>query len=164
MSADKEPVIKVKVNEFEFHFTADELAAADVIQSSPEEFNLLNDHHSVNARQLQSDLHAKNQVIEIDGKKYNIQIHDEVDQILDNMGYSAIAEKHVKQIKAPMPGKVLQVNVTEGQQVHEGDKLLILVAMKMENNIQAHMNAIIKKIVVEAGATVDKGQLLMELE
>lgn len=164
MPADKEHLIKVKVNEFEFAFTADQIAAADVVESEPGAFNLLHQHHSVNARQLQADLHAKNQVIEIDGKRYTIQIKDELDQRLDQMGYTAATERHIKQIKAPMPGLVLQVNVTEGQQVHEGDKLLILVAMKMENSIQVHTNAIIKKIRVEAGAAVEKGQVLVELE
>ncbi|RYF88885.1 MAG: biotin/lipoyl-binding protein, partial [Chitinophagaceae bacterium] len=80
------------------------------------------------------------------------------------MGFGAASNKQVKDIKAPMPGLVLEVAVSEGQQVKEGDKLLILVAMKMENSISIHTDAVIKKIAVKAGQAVDKGQLLVELE
>ena len=63
-----------------------------------------------------------------------------------------------------MPGLVLEIAVTEGQEVKEGDKILILEAMKMENSILIHTNAKIKRIAVSAGQAVDKGQVLVELE
>ena len=63
-----------------------------------------------------------------------------------------------------MPGLVLQIAVQDGQQVNEGDKILILEAMKMENSILVHADAMIKKIIVSAGQAVEKGQVLVELE
>ena len=63
-----------------------------------------------------------------------------------------------------MPGLVLEVNVSEGQEVKEGDKILILVAMKMENSLMIHADATIKKICVKAGDPVEKGQVLVELD
>jgi biotin carboxyl carrier protein len=63
-----------------------------------------------------------------------------------------------------MPGLVVDVVVTEGQEVAEGDKLLILSAMKMENSILIHAAATIKKINVKPGEAVEKGQVLIELE
>jgi biotin carboxyl carrier protein len=63
-----------------------------------------------------------------------------------------------------MPGKVLEIAVNCGQSVNEGDKILILEAMKMENCIVVSTSAIIKNIAVIAGQTVEKGQLLIELE
>jgi biotin carboxyl carrier protein len=68
------------------------------------------------------------------------------------------------QIIAPMPGKVLQVLVTEGQQVAEGDGLLILEAMKMENRIVAEADGTVKKVNVSVGQMVDGGMLMMELD
>jgi biotin carboxyl carrier protein len=62
-----------------------------------------------------------------------------------------------------MPGQVLQIAVTEGQQVQEGDTILILVAMKMENSIRINTDATIKRIAVNPGQAVDKGQVLVEL-
>jgi len=68
------------------------------------------------------------------------------------------------QIIAPMPGKVLQVLVQEGQQVAEGDGLLILEAMKMENRIVAEAAGTVKKVSVTAGQMVEGGMVMMELE
>jgi biotin carboxyl carrier protein len=68
------------------------------------------------------------------------------------------------EITAPMPGKVLQVLVSEGQEVETGDGLLILEAMKMENRIVAEAPAVVRRVLVEAGEMVDGGTLLLELE
>ena len=102
--------------------------------------------------------------LEVEGEIYETVIKDELDQMLDKMGFSAAATRHVKEIKAPMPGMVLSVAVTEGQEMNEGDRILILEAMKMENSIMIHTNAVIKSIKVAAGQAVDKGQVLVELE
>lgn len=158
------PAYKVKVNEFEFSFTKEQINAVDLVKKSPVEFNLLNDHRSVNAKLIEADRAAKKLTIEVDGENFDIEIKDELDQMLDKMGFGAVANKQVKEIKAPMPGLVLEIAVTEGQEVNEGDKLLILVAMKMENSILIHTNSTIKRIAVTAGQAVEKGQILVELD
>mgnify|MGYP001792417801 CR=1 FL=1 len=63
-----------------------------------------------------------------------------------------------------MPGLVLEIAISVGQVVKEGDKILILQAMKMENSIVIHANATIKRIAVSTGEAVEKGQVLVELE
>ncbi|GEO11705.1 biotin/lipoyl-containing protein [Segetibacter aerophilus] len=157
-------VYNIKVNEFEFSFTEEQLAAIDLVQKSPTVFNLLTNHQSVNATLIKADDSAKKQTLEIEGEIFDILIKDELDVMLDKMGFSAVAGKQIKEIKAPMPGLVLEIAVTEGQQVQQGDKLLILVAMKMENSIAIPTAATIKRIVVSAGEAVEKGQVLVELE
>lgn len=157
-------VYNTKVNEFEFSFTEEQLAAIDLVQKSPTVFNLLTNHQSVNATLIEADASAKKQTLEIEGEIFDIQIKDELDVMLDKMGFSAVAGKQIKEIKAPMPGLVLEIAVTEGQQVQQGDKLLILVAMKMENSIAIPTTATIKRIAVSAGEAVEKGQVLVELE
>jgi biotin carboxyl carrier protein len=164
MSENNLVVYKVKANEFEFIFTQEQVDAIDVVQKSPTAFNLLNDYKSVNAVVVEADPTAKMQTIEIEGENFEIQIKDELDQVLDKMGFSAVVSKQIKEIKAPMPGLVLEIAVTEGQQVQEGDKILILVAMKMENSILTSTDATIKRIAVSAGEAVEKGQVLVELE
>lgn len=164
MSENNSVVYKVKANEFEFSFTQEQVDALDFMQKSPEEFNLLQNHKSVNAIVIKANPSAKMQAIEIEGETFDIQIKDELDQMLDKMGFSSILGKQIKEIKAPMPGLVLEIAVSEGQQVFEGDKILILVAMKMENSILINSAATIKRLAVGAGEAVEKGQVLVELE
>lgn len=66
-----------------------------------------------------------------------------------------------EEVTAPMPGKVLQLKVSEGDSVKDGDTLLILEAMKMENEIIANTSGNIKKINVAANDMVDTGDVLM---
>ena len=67
-------------------------------------------------------------------------------------------------VTAPMPGKILRILVKEGDEVKTGQGLLVLEAMKMENEIPAPKDGVVKKILVKEGDTVDTGQALMELE
>ena len=63
-----------------------------------------------------------------------------------------------------MPGLILEINVTEAQEVKENDPLLILEAMKMENVINSPRDGVIKSIKVSQGNTVEKNALLIEFE
>ena len=64
-------------------------------------------------------------------------------------------------VKSPMPGNILKINVTLGQQVSEGDTLLILEAMKMENEVVAPKSGKIAQIIVSKGAVVETGAALI---
>ena len=66
-------------------------------------------------------------------------------------------------VTAPMPGKILRILVNEGEKVKVGQGLLVLEAMKMENEIPAPKDDVIIKILVNEGETVDTGQPLIEL-
>lgn len=162
--SDNAKAYRVKANDFIFSMDNADIEAIDLVQKSPTSFNLLKDHRSVNVLLLGTDPTGKKMTIEVDGEVFTVEIKDELDQMLDKMGFGAPSAKKIKEIKAPMPGLVLEINVTDGQEVSEGYKILILEAMKMENIILVHTNAIIKKIVVSAGQAVEKGQVLVELE
>ena len=71
----------------------------------------------------------------------------------------AIASGEV--IKSPMPGNILKINVTHGQHVEEGDVLLVLEAMKMENEVVANKAGTVAQIVVSKGAVVETGSALV---
>jgi len=73
-------------------------------------------------------------------------------------------EGNPNHIGAPMPGVVATVAVTTGQQVHEGDLLLTIEAMKMETGIHAERDAVVKALHVQAGGQIDAKDLLVELE
>ena len=161
---ESKPTYKVTANEFEFFFTKEQVEAADLVQQSPVDFNLLQDNQSVNVKLIEADRYAKHLTIEVEGESFEVEIKEELDQMLEKMGFGMVTDKHIKEIKAPMPGLVLEISVTEGQEVAEGEKILILSAMKMENSILIHTRATIKKIIISAGQAVEKGQVLVELE
>lgn len=76
---------------------------------------------------------------------------------------AAPAPAGAKTINAPMPGNILKVNVTAGQSVKKGDVLMILEAMKMENEIMAPADAVVSSVSVSAGSTVEAGAVLCTL-
>lgn len=156
-------VYKVKSNEYEFSFTADEIEQMNIITKSTGNFHMIRNHRSVNAKLVSEDFEKKKLVMEVDGENFHIEINNELDQMLEKMGFDTTAAKQIKDIKAPMPGLVLEISVADGQDVKQGDRIIILEAMKMENSIMIHCDASIKKIHVKAGQAVDKGQVLVEL-
>ncbi len=67
-------------------------------------------------------------------------------------------------ITAPMPGKIIDILVEEGAEINSGDALLILEAMKMQNEINCHIDGVIKKISVKKNDSVMKDDLMIEIE
>jgi oxaloacetate decarboxylase alpha subunit len=67
-------------------------------------------------------------------------------------------------VKAPMPGLVVKVDVTEGAEVQPGDVLVVVEAMKMEHELRAAFKAVVAKVHVKAGQQVDAFQPLLDLE
>jgi acetyl/propionyl-CoA carboxylase alpha subunit len=161
---DKEITYKAIVNGHVFFFTRAQVEAIDLVATNTTRLHVIHNHQSVNAQVTATDATGKNLTIDIAGETFTVAIKDELDQLLEQMGWNAAAAKKVKEIKAPMPGLVLEVSVTDGQEVHDGDRIVILEAMKMENSIIVHVNATIKKVMVAAGQAVEKGQVLVELE
>lgn len=160
----KNEAFLVKANEFIFSIPQEKLESVDIIKKPGNEFHVIKDHRSIKALVHEIDATGKKLRIEIDGETFDVEIKDRLDQMLEKMGFDAAREKRVPDIKAPMPGLVLKVFVTEGQQVKNGEPIIVLEAMKMENSIVSQGDATIKKIDVKSGQTVEKGQVLVELE
>ena len=154
----------VKVNEFVFNITREELKSTEIISKSTTEFHVIHHNRSVTGNVHESDMSGKKLRVEVAGEMFEVEIKDQLDQMLEKMGFGIAGGKHIEDIKAPMPGLVVQVSVSEGQEVKEGEPVLVLEAMKMENSIILHGDAKIKKVLVKSGQSVDKGQVLIELE
>ena len=87
------------------------------------------------------------------------------DQLNDTMDYACKETVNDKsRLVSPMPGKVVKINVKEGDEVNEGTIMMVVEAMKMENNIVASGKAKVKRILVEEGQMVDNKMQLIELE
>jgi biotin carboxyl carrier protein len=89
-------------------------------------------------------------------------MQDKFDLLLEKMGMNASASGKVNNIKAPMPGLIIDLRVKDGDLVKAGDPLLILEAMKMENIIKSPGEGVVKSVKVKKGAGVEKGQVLIE--
>jgi len=93
-----------------------------------------------------------------------VDVTDEKSERLTTLMGTAVAGSKASSLKAPMPGLVIKVEVKVGQHVKRGDGLVIVEAMKMENELKAHAPAIIKEIKVQAGQAVEKNQILILFE
>jgi biotin carboxyl carrier protein len=90
-----------------------------------------------------------------------MQITDQFDELLHQLGMDNLTTATISEIKAPMPGLVLRILASEGQEVQKGGNLLVLEAMKMENIIKAPADVIIKTVKINPGDKVEKNQVMM---
>ncbi|MFT5641049.1 MAG: biotin carboxyl carrier protein [Cyclobacteriaceae bacterium] len=100
----------------------------------------------------------------INGKAVSLSVKDKISQVLENLGMDINVEEVANSVDAPMPGSILKLMVVVGKEVLEGEPLLILEAMKMENVIKSPRNGIIDKINIELNQSVEKGQQLISFE
>lgn len=124
-------------------------------------FHLLYKQHSYMFEILGFDKETKTYKIGFDGRTYEVGVKDRFDQLLHSMGLDNLSKPKVNEVKAPMPGLVLSIKVSENQEVKKGDPILILEAMKMENIIKSPADGIIGKINVTEKQAVDKNQSLV---
>lgn len=98
------------------------------------------------------------------GRTQIVRVKSERDLLLERMGISGEASTRALELRAPMPGLVLQVHVEPGQQVESGDPLLVLEAMKMENELRASAAGVVAAVHVAPGAPVTKNDVLVTFE
>ncbi len=158
------PEYLVVVNDtYRFEINAHQVNALDFVKIDDKNFHILHGQKAYRAALVEAEFQKKSFKVNINGNSYNISIADQFDQLVERLGLSVVTAQKVKDVKAPMPGLVLDINVANGQEVNKGDKLVILEAMKMENIIKSEGVGVVKEIHVEKGATVDKGQMLIEM-
>ena len=98
------------------------------------------------------------------GERWEAEVVDERTRHIRSLTGGAEGAKGPAALRAPMPGLVVRVLVEPGQAVAQGAGLVVLEAMKMENELRATTQSVVKSVAVRPGATVDKGQILVELE
>jgi pyruvate carboxylase subunit B len=98
------------------------------------------------------------------GERWEVEVLDERARHIRSLTGNAGRQRAIPVLKAPMPGLVLRVQVVPGQRVSDGAGLVVLEAMKMENELKAPAPAVIKAVLVQPGAAVEKGQVLLEFE
>jgi biotin carboxyl carrier protein len=138
-----------------------ELIAFDHLNLNTTSSNILYKNKSYNVEVVEQNVIEKTATIKVNGNIYVLSIQDQFDQLLKQLGMDNLVTNKILQIKAPMPGLVLNVLVEEGAEIKKGDNLLVLEAMKMENMIKSPTDGIIKKIAIKQGDKVEKNELLI---
>lgn len=98
----------------------------------------------------------------VNGDHFTVAVFDELKKMLRDRVTKGLQGRQI--ISTPMPGLVTKVMVSEGQEVKEGDPMIILVAMKMENQIKAPKNGIVQNLYVVANQTVSIGDKLVIID
>lgn len=102
-------------------------------------------------------------VVKVNGVEYRFSLESLFSYIRRGMINSDANKINENNIIAPMPGKIVDIFLAEGDLVNEGEPILSLEAMKMQNEITASCNGIIRKIKVQQGQSVMKDELLVEI-
>lgn len=134
----------------------------EIVQNNPEKLLLRVgtklykvDNISVNGGEVQ---------FSVNGSFLTAQVKDEDDLLLEKLGFSTNSKASAGTLIAPMPGKILEILVNEGEEVKAGQPVLILEAMKMENELKAPADGIVEKILASKNDNVEKKQPLLEIK
>lgn len=103
-------------------------------------------------------------LVELEGRGFLVRVVDERARHIRDLASAAVPLETHREVRAPMPGLIVKVEVEVGQEVEEGAGLIVMEAMKMENELRADSGATVREVRVEPGQTVNRGDLLVVLE
>ena len=156
--------MKARVNEqFDFFFEGNNFNW-NCVEVKEGQFHIIFKGRSLVADVVEANKSEKTFVIRINNNNYTVQLKDQYDELLQSLGMDRLNNQKDSEIKAPMPGRVLDIMLSAGCSVFKGDGVLVLEAMKMENVIKSPRDGVIKKIVVLKGQAVEKNEVLVEFE
>ncbi|MBC2839246.1 acetyl-CoA carboxylase biotin carboxyl carrier protein subunit [Robiginitalea sp. SC105] len=147
-----------------FDLDPEQVRKLDLVPTGPMEFHLLDGGKPGLVRILEARPLEKYYRIGVDSRVFEVRLADDLDLQIDQMGFELQTAQQISTIEAPMPGLILSIAVSEGDQVRQGDTLLVLEAMKMENAILAPADGVVGRIPVRKGDAVEKKSVLIEFE
>ena len=119
-------------------------------------------HKSYNVEIIEENRSSKTFVLKVNGTIYQVEVADQYDELLKQLGMDYAKSNKVADVKAPMPGMVLNILVERDQEVKKGQNLLVLEAMKMENMIKAPADGIVKNILISTGDKIEKNTVMIQ--
>lgn len=134
----------------------------DLSQLSPGHYHIVKDHKGYNLEVLAYDKASKTMTLKVNGVVHEVMLQNHTDLLLEKLGIKADAGTGLQDLKAPMPGLIVDIFVEPGQTVQKGDKLLSMEAMKMENILKAQGEGTVKEIIVSKGQSVEKNQVMIQ--
>lgn len=132
----------------------------DLVRLDDVRYSAIIDHHSYVFELLKKD---DDYFIQYNNKRIPITIETEKDILLKQLKKASGNDSCKSDVKAPMPGLVVRLDVVVGQQVTKGQGLLILEAMKMENEIKAPISGKILNIFISEKQSVEKNTVLLSI-
>ncbi len=102
--------------------------------------------------------------IKINHRVFEVKKKGELDELIAALGLDVPKVRKLKELQAPMPGRIVNIAVKVGDELNVGDEILSLEAMKMENVLKAEGVGIVKAILIESGQVVEKGAVLIEFK
>ncbi len=103
-------------------------------------------------------------LVELEGRAFLVRVEDERARHIRELASAAAPPELHREVRAPMPGLIVKVEVVVGQEVEPGTGLIVMEAMKMENELRADSGGTVSKVSVKPGQTVNRGDLLVVYE
>ena len=126
-------------------------------------YHLEKDGKIYNVQVLPGD-DIKKPKIRVNGVTYDTELIDKYDELVKKLGMENLTKVEIKELKSPMPGLVIEINVKVRDVISKGDPIMILEAMKMENSIKSKGDGTIAEVYVNKGQAVEKNELLVRFE
>ncbi|MGB3463774.1 MAG: biotin/lipoyl-containing protein [Cyclobacteriaceae bacterium] len=149
--------ISVEIEDGKINLSGD-VINPDISHTGENRFNVINNHKVYEVEIVKSE--NKLYEIKVNGTSYPVLLRDKLDMNLEKMGISQKSGDANSEIKAPMPGLIIDVLARTGDEVKKGDPILILEAMKMENVIKSPIDGKIEEVFVSQGESVEKNKIL----
>ena len=111
---------------------------------------------------IKNDSENNHLTIKINQRIFEVKRKGELDELITSLGLDKQKVKKLKELQAPMPGRVLKIFVKKGDEIQIGANVLSLEAMKMENILKAEGVGVVGAILISEGDVVDKGTVLIE--
>jgi biotin carboxyl carrier protein len=154
----------VRIADRDIPISAADLDQLDIRYLGPEAgYHLIDGNRSYRCRVIDQPQRGKTLTVSVNGRRLEVRIEDELDKLIEQLGFRTLATAASGDARAPMPGLILEVTVAEGEDVSADQPLLVLEAMKMENVVKSSGEGTVRRIHVSQGEAVDKNQLLIEI-
>lgn len=113
---------------------------------------------------LEENLESNLLKLKINHRVFTVSKKGSLDELISSLGMDVPKVRKLKELQAPMPGRIVNIAVAVGQEVNVGDEILSLEAMKMENVLKAEGTGIVKAVFAKPEQIVEKGQVIIEFE
>lgn len=128
---------------------------ADIAKIGPGTYSILIGGRSLEVR---VEPHAQSLVVSVAGREYSVKVHDPREWRGKRAG--ALQSEGRQQVLAPMPGKVIRILAKAGEKIEAGQGVVVVEAMKMQNEVRAPKSGQIEKVLVAEGQSVNAGEVL----
>jgi len=155
---------EIQLEKIDGNWSAPNLQSLEILAKENNYILLQTQNKTVEIQCTNFDAATKTVTLLYNNQKYSAKITEPLDELLKSMGLENALTPKISEVKAPMPGLVINILVAPGDVVEANQKLVTLEAMKMENAIKSPAAGTIASIEVKAGEAVDKNQVLLRFE